>query len=85
MDQSQGGDTSLIPKRPQFNENQTNSGNAQRRLKSPKNSNINVANQKQPPQSSKKVTLKHLQINNPNETIVAPVNLKHQTHGTGNF
>ena len=84
MDQNQAGENSLIPKRPQYNENQNSSKNAQRRLKSPKNSNVTTANQKQP-QTSKKVTLKHLQINNPSEITTAPVNFKHHANGTGNF
>lgn len=84
MDQNHTAENSLIQKRSQFNENQNSSKNAQRRLKSPKNSNITTANPKQH-QTNKKVTLKHLQINNPGEITTAPVNFKQHANGTGNF
>lgn len=64
MDQNHGDNNSMIPK---MNHNMPESSkNAQRRLKSPKNSNVtSTKNSGQ----QKKVTLKHLQINNPSDNI----------------
>lgn len=91
MDQNHG-DNSLAPKRAQFNSMgqgvQDGSKNAQRRLKSPKNSNINISNTKNQQQQNKKVTLKHLQINNPvhsMENVAAQMNFKQQASGTNSF
>ena len=62
IDQNAADNNSLIPKRSNYSNavTQESSKNAQRRLKSPKNSNINLQPQNKQQSQTKKVTLKHL-------------------------